>query len=509
MPQTKVFCFKVRMPDDNETELAVLREIRRGREYYNKLIDDLNARRAGALEGAKEVFGEDFDESLLFLPGSYTTAEGSKKMLPSVYSRYVMDVCADNPAGESGCYKGTYDKVCLDFQQATSAKRVGVWPGKPYRRRVEWKHDGALVGVRFNPNPQWSALRDGKREICSFSDAGHFLTHSKKGVPLTQAKEGTWKLLRLKVAKDEPPVLVYVKMRHRGRCQPGIPDDALVSRVFVVRSGDYAQGNRWSQHRARSYKWTLQITATVPDTQVSESVERLIDRSEVGVDIGWQVTESGSLLVAQTSDGAPLVVPAYVVRMAYSQRQCQADRQALADAIRPKLPNPVEEGAKLPKSPEGISIYIQREGVKGEEFDTYVKEEHKLHCREDHLRRRIKNIRTDHYRKFAHQLTGRKIMIAKSQLKQIAEEQNETGWLRFIASAYSLVQLLKNKGACEVDARKLQQQESSAVSRAPSVEAAKQLVGLQPIEKACRKTVRKYRKSKASSEATENAQATA
>lgn len=507
MPQTKVFCFKVRMPD--ETELSVLREIRRGREYYNKLIDDVNARRAGALEGAKEVFGQDFDESLLFLPGSYTTAEGPKKMIPSVYSRYVMDVCVDNPPGESGSYKGTYDKVCLDFQQAMSAKRVGVWPGEPYRRRLEWRHDGAIVGVRFSPTRTWAALRDGKREICSFADAGHFLTHSKRGVPLTQAREGTWKVLRLKVAKDEPPVSVYVKMRHRGRCQPGIPDDAVISRVFVVRSGDYAQGNRWSQHRARRYKWTLQITATVPDTQVSESAGRLIDRSDVGVDIGWQVTESGSLLVAQTSDGVPLVVPPYVVRMAYSQRQCQADRQALADAIRQKLPTPTDEGAKLPKSPEGISIYIQREGVKGEEFDAYVKSEHELHCREDHLRRRIKNIRTDHYRKFSHQLTGRKIVIAKSQLKQIAEEQNETGWLRFIASPYSLVQLLKNKGACEVDARKSQPKESAEISHGPSVEAAKQLIGLTPIERSARKAVRKYRKYKASPEAPQDAQATA
>jgi hypothetical protein len=395
------------------------------------------------------------------------------------------------PASDTDCYKGTYDIVASDFDRAVSAKRPGKWPGEPYHFRKKHENAGASVGVRVSPACPWSSLRSGAKRVVEV-------------LPSLDEKYGHKRfLLRIKIDKEHEPIALSVALPKPCRgVRRTVPDDAMISHIRIFRKGDFATGAQYVVH----------VTAQTEDAPscVIPNTER------IGVDFGWHEQPNGALLVAVTSQGESIQIPAYAVRMWRSSESLRAERDAAAAAIRHQVPS--INGEKVPKSPGGLAAYVKRHDISG--FATWELEEYDLHVREDHVRRRFQNIRNDIYKKAAPRL-GPVCCMKKLDLKPVIEKDKEgplpkpTGERRFIASLFLLQQLLRNHGAIEVPpvCERIDSDEESGNDRVPTTENASLIFAAcasgNRFQRAARKAVRKYRKKLTSSDTSLNAMATA
>ena len=466
---TKVYTFGCRI--SRESRDIVEREIERGRRYYNAMIEQVNLDIAGDRDWSPEK------EERLGRPERKSRARRIESLAHlicsddsraktvtarAIYrriSRVSRNVRADKrfSAANSGCYTGTYHAVQAAFDQALSSKRVGVWPGEPYRYRRSGENSGAIAGVHLQPSWEWGKLLTGSSSICA-----------------PAAHDGRRFLLSLKVSKEAPPIEISVDLGSKCRgVRREIPADALVSHVMVTRRGDY--GTRG--------KYVILVTAKTEAVELeSDSTQR------VGVDVGFAPQPDGSLLVAVTSEGNELRVPPYAVRMAHRVHELQSERDNLANAKRAECP------ACTGKSAIGVYRWCEQNGPGHAE---YMAAEFALRCTQEHVRRRYQAIRSDAYRKFA-SVYGSHCYVRKVKLKAVAETElrgQERNLDRTIASCFEIEQLLRKAGAVDVVCERSGDANSPDLASAEKIRQAG-LSGSLKIATA-RKQVRKYRKSKA------------
>jgi len=483
---TKVYVFGCRISDESRT--IVEREIERGRIYYNSMIEAVNADIAGPrapechnkrLPGkAKRI--ESLARLFCLSPIHTSELEGkhdreaerkrAKTVAAKAIYRRIARVSRNVrampkfSAARSGCYTGTYHAVQAAFDQAMSSKRVGVWPGEPFRYRRQGENSGTTIGVHIQPSTTWGAIREGRHEICS-SDPGlddHRHFH-----------------LNLKVSKESGPIAISVDVGKPCRSRDGrrwIPNDAIVSHVMLCRAGD--NGTRG--------KYELHVTART-DAMAAASLRSEVEE-RIGIDIGWASRPDGSILVTVTSDGVECAIPAYAVRMALRVIELQSERDNLANEVKSRHPDCAA------KSAIGVSRWCEQHADQSE--SEYLIAEHALRCTQDHVRRRYQAIRSDLYRKFA-RAYGHRCWILKTSLKEAAEVKlkgEAKNYDRTIASCFELAQLLRNAGAVEV------RRERRGDSLGPSRENTEQIKQAGEsgslLERAARKAVRKYRKTK-------------
>lgn len=486
---TRVYTFrKVRISPESAHECFA--EIERGRQYYNAMIDELNRRVQEELE---------YIEEAAF--GAYGDTEAAKscqaKLIYRAIKRHARDVRAQMPASSTECYTGTYHAVQAAFDQATSSKRQGTWPGERFRRRYPGD-GGEAVGVHIQGGKTtWRDLQQGSTSLMIARDVwvGH---------------QGAW----LKVSRNATiPVRVWWKSR--GKNPRVIPDDAIVSHAMLCLESDYGTSPTCTElpdgWQPRG-KWVLRITAKIP------SIETVPKSGSVGVSIGWYRDDEG-LLVAVTSDGKELRIPAYALRMADRNNELRSERDQLANAVKEYLP--ISNPNWMPKSAQAAASYIERHGlnvradidpVKRELFARFLEREANLRRTNDHVRRRFLNIRDEHYRKFVHSLQGKRVYVDKIEIKQLAESRHEKedvgATSRFLAGAHSLVAMLKNAGAeqvpfCGDDRERLGDEREPTEANARNVLESGLNGNLHHAT--ARKTVRKYRRSKKSTSATHDA----
>lgn len=467
---TKVYTFGCRI--SREARDIVEQEIELGRRYYNAMIEAVNLDIAGdrdwspekeARLGRPERKGKAKRiEALarLFCADDARAKTVSARAIYARLSRVSRNVRADKrfSAASSGCYTGTYHSVQSAFDQAMSAKRVGVWPGEPFRFRRMGDNSGAIVGVHLQPSRPWWKLLGGSSSVCT-----------------PEPHDGRRFRLVLKVSKCAEPIEVSVDLGSKCRgVRREIPSDALVSHVMLARRGDY--GTRG--------KYVLLVTAK------HETEETVVDQTQrVGVDVGFDMQPDGSLLVAVTSEGDELRIPAYAVRMAHRVHELQSERDALANAKRTECP------ACTGKSAIGVAIWCERNGPGHAE---YLEREHALRCTQDHVRRRYQAIRLDAYRKFA-SVYGTHAYVRKAKLKAVAEKElhgEEQNLDRVIASCFEIESLLRQRGAIDVVCERYGDANAPSVASAEKIRQAG-VSGSLKIDTA-RKQVRKYRKKKAS-----------
>lgn len=466
---TKVYTFGCRI--SRESRDIVEREIERGRRYYNAMIEAVNLDIAGDSDWSpekEERLGRAERKSKARRIESLArvicadNAKAKTVTARAIYrriSRVSRNVRADKrfSAASSGCYRGTYHSVQAAFDQSMSSKRVGVWPGDPYRFRRSGDNSGAIVGVHLQPSQPWGKLLGESSSICA-----------------PEQHDGRRFRLLLKVSKEAQPIEVSVDLGSKCRgIRREVPVDALVSHVMLARRGDY--GTRG--------KYVLLVTAKTEAVEVPEDTTQ-----RVGVDVGFAMQDDGSLLVAVTSDGDELRIPPYAVRMAHRVHALQAERDDLANSKR------AEVTGCTGKSAIGVSVWCEKNGTGHAE---YLDREHSLRCTQDHVRRRYQAIRLDAYRKFASAL-GAHSYVKKVKLKAVAEKElrgEELNLDRVIASCFELESLLRQRGAVDVVC------EIEGDAHGPSVLSARKIkeageAGSLKIGTA-RKQVRKYRKSKA------------
>lgn len=406
----RVYVFACRL--GTEAELMASREIDRERALYNQMIAEYN---------------------------------------PHPRQR-ALTVCARHKLAEGSCYTGSHFAAMNDFQRATSAKRIGVWPGDPYRFRSRNANDGAMVGVVFmkSSGMTWGKITGGSSRIFSVETGQRYCA------------------VRLKVSREEEPIEFTCHLRRE------IPPDAIVTSAYLARTGTYG----------RRHKWELRVTFSV-DTVASDALAPASD--PIGVDVGWQMQDDGGLLVAVTSDGRRLVIPPYAIRMAPRSYEIQKERDLLANAQREKIG---EECTA--KSANGTAYWCEQHRPESER--EYIENDRALRCRQDHTRERLQNIRADHYRKFVASL-GCQVFILKSKLKVVAEEEKkgeELNKTRTWAALHELIQLLRNAGAVEVECERLGDASVPCSVNAEKIRDAGIAGSLH--ERAARKPVRKFRK---------------
>jgi hypothetical protein len=425
---TRVCVFGSRIDDASRS--IVEREIERGRNYYNGMIAAVNDDIAGPPNPEKRGERLPGKAARIELLAAWfcTSPEKAKSIAARAIYRRIARVSRNvraSPAfsaAKSGCYTGTYHAVQAAFDQAVSSKRVGVWPGEPFRFRRRNDNSGTTIGVHIQPSTTWGAIRSGRHEICN-SD------------PLLD--DGRYLAFNLKVSKDSPPIAVSVALgkKCRGKRRT-IPDEALVSHVVLCRRGDYGTRGKYELHVTAK-------TDFVAATGVS--LQPATCAGSVGIDIGWKLRDDGSILVAVTSGGTECVVPPYAVRMALRNTELQAERDELANEARARhLDCPS-------KSSIGTARWIEQRFDQSEA--EYLAKESALRCTQDHVRRRYQNIRQDIYKKFSRQ--HRCVFILKTKLKETAEAREK--WTRragdeferTVASCFELAQLLRNAGAVE------------------------------------------------------------
>lgn len=459
---TKVFKRGCRFDSSSRAEIEA--EMERGRRYYNDMIGALNRDIAGieARDGVDAVEGKAKRIERLcrawFADGDKAKSVAAK----AIYRRIKTvsrNIRADKrfSALNSGCYRGTYHAVQADFDRAVSAKRVGVWPGEPYRYRRPGG-PGACVGVHIQPPKPWSWVLSGVSEICSVTD-----------------DNGRIFEMTLKVSKSSTIPLTVDRGKKCQGARLDIPADALVSHVMVFRSGDYATGGKYEIHV--TYK---------------EEDASCVELSRVGVDIGWKRRTDGSMLVAVSSDGRECVIPAYAVRMASRVAEIQSDRDNLANDCKTRL---LAAGRDCQaKSSAGVARWAEQYADQSER--EYIANERALRCTQEHVRSRYQNIRNDTYRKFVNELRGRACII-KTRLKVVAEEKLKGEGLNFdrvVASCFELSQLFRNAGAVEVACERRGHSVVPDAVNAEEIRLAHESGKL--LDRGARKTVRMYRKSK-------------
>ena len=401
------------------------------------------------------------------------------------------DVRKRFPASGTECYKGTYDIVASDFDRAVSAKRPGKWPGDPYHFRRKHENSGASVGVRVYPSCSWGDLKTGgKRVVAVLPSQNEQFSHKRF-------------VLRIKVDKENDPIELSVSLPKPCRgIRRTVPDEAMISHVRIFRKGDFATGAKYVVHvTAQDIDST---TCSIPETE------------RIGIDFGWHEQPNGALLVGITSQGEPIQIPAYVVRMWRSSESIRGERDAAAGAIRDRIPSINNE--RVPKSASGIAAYIKRHNLPG--FAKWEIVEYDAHVKEDHVRRRYQNVRNDIYKKLASRI-GPVCCIERLDLKPVIEKDKEgplpkpIGERRFIASLFVLQQLLRNHGAIEVPPVCERSEEilGTQADRVPTTENASLIfaacAGGNRFHRATRKPVRKYRKKLTSTDTPLNAMATA
>jgi hypothetical protein len=495
--KTRVYEFWCK-PIDNGQQIAI-EEIERGRKYYNSMIALLNQRVQEQLPIIEKLSKEDRFLSKIYLLYPWLDLSLSAqakldnndideksqktKQAPVIYAliaKTVRDVQVELPASLSnGCYTGTYHNVQAAFSQAIGSNRKGVWPGEPYRFRSMRDSRGATCGVHLQGGIfTWGALIADKTSICQIKGLD---PHAKDQTSVSQQENHKWerRIIHLKVAKSADPIQLRVKL-HRT-----IPHDAVISHVMLSRVGDYGS----------KIQWRLLITANLKD-----EIPTVNDISEsVGVDAGVKCLADGSIQVAVTTDYVDtgddennpslLIIPAYAVRMHQKIDAIDRERKELALQIRDKLPS--IEGQGIPKFPEGIANFIERNGLHG--FGKYLEREHYLHCKQCHLSKRSQAIRKDKFRKFVASLHGRRVYIEKINLKDIAQSKESTNAERKFASLHLLLSLLKSAGAVEV--RQIEgrsDDHSPEFTFAEAIKAAGESGKIQV--KVARKAIRKFRR---------------
>ena len=481
---TRVYTFrKVRISAVDARECFA--EIERGRTYYNAMIDELNRRVQEEIEY--------IEESAYGLMGdTEATKTAVAKLIYRAIRRHSRDVRAQMPASSSGCYTGTYHAAQAAFDQATSSKRKGVWPGERFRKRYPGD-GGEAVGVHIQGGATtWKDICDGKTSL--------FVAHN------ADSRYGTFSLKVAKTAKIESKVA----WKCYGKNPRVIPDEAVISHAMLCLVGDYSQAYCDSTGHPRG-TWVLRVTAKLPPCAMSPKTD------SVGVSIGWYREQD--LFVAVTSEGQELRVPAYAVRMADRNNELRSERDQLANAVKEYLP--IANPKWMPKSAIAAASYIERHGLNVREdvdeahrvmFTRFIERETQLRRTNDHVRRRFQNIRDEHYRKFVQSLAGKQVYLDKIEIKAIAEsnqEKEDTGATsRFIAGVHSLITMLVNSGAelvpfCGDDRERLGDE------RVPTRENAEKILKTALDGKrhqvAARKSVRKYRRRPKNSVAALNA----
>ena len=460
-------------------------EIERGRSYYNAMIVELNQRVQEEIEY--------IEESAYGLMGNAEATKGAiAKLIYRAIRRHSRDVRAQMPASSSCCYTGTYHAVQSAFDQATSSKRKGTWPGERFRRRYPGG-GGEAVGVHIQGGTTtWKDICDGKTSLFEARDAG--------------SRYGTFALKISKSATIES----RVAWKCYGKNPRVIPDDAVISHAMLCLVGDYSQAYCDSTGNPRG-TWVLRVTAKLPAREVAPKTET------VGVSVGWYREQD--MLVAVTSEGKELRVPAYAMRMADRNNELCSERDQLANAVKEYLP--IANPKWMPKSAMSTASYIERHGLNVRDdvdpahrmmFAKFLERETQLRRTNDHVRRRFQNIRDEHYRKFVQSLAGKQVYFDKIEIKAIAESNQEKEDIgatsRFVAGVHSLVTMLVNSGAelvpfCGDDRERLGDE------RVPTRENADKILQAALDGKrhqgAARKSVRKYRRRPKNSEATLNA----
>lgn len=402
----RVYSFSVRLP--LEAERVAMREIDRGRSLYNAMIAQYNPHPR----------------------------------------RKVFDIISNHKLADSGLYTGTYFAVVNAFQQAVGTKRVGVWPGDPYRFRSWRSNEGAMVGVSRSKSAgaTWGGALAGASQIFSVTDDG-----------------SKYLRVQLKISRDDEPIEFTAHIRRT------IPSDAVLTKVYLVRKGTYG----------RRHKWELQVTFEADVAVVPSTGDR------VGVDVGWKQREDGSLLVAVTSDGQKLIVPAYAIRMALRGPELQSERDNLANETRSR------HAECQARSANGTAAWCEE--YRPETEREYIRQDRELRCRQDHVRERYQNIRNDWYKKFAATLRGR-AYILKNKLKEAAEKELPTvvNRVRSIASCFEVAQLLRTNGAIEVVCERLSDSLEPTLENAERIRLSGESGEL--LERPARKPVRKFRK---------------
>lgn len=460
---TKVYVFRCRL--DDAARAIVESEIERGRRYYNDMIADLNSDIAGTKEHEGEPAIEGKARRIEHLARHICTSDDKANTVAAraIYRRIArvslnIRALPKFSAFRSGCYTGTYHGVQAAFDQATSAKRVGVWPGEPFRYRRHGDNSGTGVGVHIQPATTWANILSGRHSICKAE----------------RHPDGRVFFLDLKVSKESGPIGIRVILPKRCHgVRREIPSEGTVSHVLIHRTGDY--GTRG--------KYELHVTVKTPSANAPP-----VEVTRVGVDIGWRARSDGSLLVAVTSDGQECSIPAYAVRMALRESELQSERDNLANELRARHPECTGSSAI------GVASWVQRNCDQSEA--EYLAKEHALRCTQDHVRRRYLAIRTDVYRKFAAAI-GWSAAVLKTRLKEVAEEElkgQPENFDRKLAAGFQLAQLLRNAGAAEVVCERRGDSNAPERENAEQIRVAHETGKL--LDRGARRSVRKYRRTK-------------
>lgn len=463
----------------SETQ-RIFGEMERGRSYYNQMVGFVNDHLAGKRGEDGKRTGGLAERACVLMErfAAHRTPEERKRLKASaIYwaiKRLALRARREFPPGASGCYKGTYDDVCADFERAMSDKRKGVWPGTPFRFRGPRE---TAACVRFPSGVTWADLQFG-RPIC------HAGIYRRRG----NAQDDKYFFLTLRLTKEGEPVKLICDLGNKCRgVRRTIPEDAKVAKIRVLTKGDY--GTR--------HKFEVQVTFRTDGEEATRDISE-----RIGIDIGWELQPDGSIAVARTSDGRELTLAQATVAQALRVDELQSQRCANANLLAEEAEKAGEKC--LARSPESIVAWVERRMMDLGRWDWIAahrwqfEREHSLRCTQAHCRRRYQAIRDDQYRKFA-SANGQVAAIVKLPRKKEAEGESlgtEPNHCRQIASTFKLSQLLRNRGALEVVCER---PVDSLGPRAENADQIKEAAGKNLIlSRPARRQVRKYRKRKAS-----------
>jgi hypothetical protein len=383
-----------------------------------------------------------------------------------------LSIIARHRLAQEECYTGSYFSAVAAFQAATSAKRVGKWPWEPYRFRSRHELRGSKVGAvwMLHSAPTWERVLSGCTSLLTCSSGPKMRRNYSE--------------FSLRVSRNDPPIRFTANVRRQ------IPLDAKIVSAYLVPDGDKGE-RHW---------WDLQITFAPPEiTKCSAPPD-----NRVGIDLGWQLCDDGSMLVAVTSDGKKLSIPPYAIRMAQSIEAVQAQRDVWTQFILDELRK--REEPCLAKSAYSVIEWIEFRGIHG--MQMWIDKARELRRRQQHLRRRFAGIRDELYRDFAS--THRGAYVLKMNLKQPAEGElkgTELNHERTWASLFSLALCLRERGAIEVTCERSSDSTVPSLGNADQIRQAGESGSV--LIRAARKPHHKFRKRLVTSVSPQNAITTA